>query len=108
MAGFIGGVYSTDAGMLCLWYPSAFAEIVDYNTWEPELCEDADIVRHIKAGHLVTINTNRGVDGAFDVIVRVGDGKQKASLTEREANYILAESAPYLFKSTGRACLSGL
>lgn len=108
MAGFIGGVYATDAGMLCLWDPSAFANIVDYDHWESELCEDADIVRHIKAGHLVPINTNQGVDGAFDVIIRVGDAKQKASLTEREAKYILAESMPYLFKCSGRACLSGL
>jgi hypothetical protein len=108
MAGIIGGVYATDAGMLCLWDPSAFPRIVDYETWEPELCEDPDILRHIKAGHLVPINTNQGVDGAFDVIVRVGDDKKKASLTEREASYILAESTPYLFKSTGRVCLSGL
>jgi len=108
MAALLGGVYATDSGMLCLWDPAAFAAVVDYDTWEAELCEDADVLRHIKAGHLVPINTNRGVDGAFDVLVRVGDAKRPAALTEREARYILAESAPYLFKSAGRVCLSGL
>ncbi|HZZ77387.1 MAG TPA: hypothetical protein VFE62_02650 [Gemmataceae bacterium] len=105
---FIGGDYATDAGMVCLWDPEAFRSVVDYDTWEEELCEDRDILRHIKAGHLTPINTNHGVDGAFAVIVRIGDDALPASLTEREARYILAESAPYRFQSSGRICVSGL
>ena len=45
MGTFIGGVYATDAGMVCLWNPVAFAGVVDYDTWEPELCEDKEILR---------------------------------------------------------------
>jgi Uma2 family endonuclease len=108
MAAFLGGVYATDAGMLCLWDPAAFADVANYATWEQELCEDKDIVRHIKAGHLVPVNTNRGRDGAFAVVVRLGDADQPAALTEREASYILAESDLYLLRSSGRICLSGL
>lgn len=107
-AALLAGVYATDAGMLCLWNPATFGSIVDYDTWEQELCEDADILRHIKAGHLVPINTDSGVDGAFDVIVRVGDTKKPAALTEREAGYILAESRAYRLMCSGRFCLSGL
>jgi hypothetical protein len=108
MAAFLGGVYVTDSGMLCLWDPAGFAAVADYDAWEQELCEDKDIVRHIKAGHLVPVNTDRGIDGAFAVILRVGEVDRPATLTEREAGYILAESEPYLLVSTGRICLSGL
>ena len=38
---------ATDAGMFGLWAPAAFGDIVDYDTWESELLEDEDIVRHI-------------------------------------------------------------
>lgn len=108
VAAFLGGVYATDAGMLCLWEPAAFGGVVDYDTWDAELCEDADVLRHIKAGHLVPINTDSGVDGAFAVILRVGDAAQPAVLTEREAGYILAESQPYRLTCSGRICLCGL
>jgi hypothetical protein len=102
------GLFSTDAGMLCLWEPSAFAAVVDYETWEDQLCEDKDIRRHIKAGHFVPINTNQGIDGAFAVHVRVGRAAAPAKLTDRERTYLLAESQPYQFLSSGRLCVSAL
>jgi hypothetical protein len=108
MAAFLGGVYATDSGMLCVWNPDPFASVVDYDTWEPELCEDEDILRHIKAGSLVPVGIHHGLDGAFGVHLRVGDAEQPAELTEREAEYILGQSEPYRFRSTGRLCLSGL
>jgi hypothetical protein len=108
MPTIIQGVYATDAGMVCLWDPQAFTMINSQETFEKELCEDADILRHIDAGHLVPINTDRGRDGAFDIIVRVGDTRSETALTEREKRYILAESMPYQFNCTGRICLSGI
>jgi hypothetical protein len=109
MAKEITGTFSTDAGMVCLWDPDAFAAIVDYDTWEDQLCEDKDIRRHIKSGHFVPINTNRGIDGTFAVLLRVGQASKPATLTERERTYLLAESPqPYLFESSGRVCVSGL
>lgn len=108
MVAFLGGVFATDSGMLCLWDPHAFNGVVDYDTWEPELCEDKDILRHIKSGAFVPVGIHHGLDGAFAVHLRVGDEKEIATLTKREAGHILAESEPYLFRSYGRICLSGL
>ncbi len=104
----IKGVFATDAGMLCLWDPASFAGIVDYVTWDEQLCDDKDILRHIKAGHFVPINTNHGIDGAFAVQLRVGAADAPAELTERESKFLLAESSPYLFLCTGRMCVSAL
>jgi hypothetical protein len=108
MATEVAGVFATDAGMLCLWDPAAFAGVVDYDTWDEQLCEDKDLRRHIKGGHVVPINTNRGIDGAFAVHLRVGDGHTPAELTERESKYLLAESEPYLFICTGKFCVCAL
>src|SRR5437588_3878953 len=109
MAKDVTGEFATDAGMLCLWDPAAFAAVVDYDTWEDQLCEDKDIRRHIKAGHFVPINTNQGIDGAFAVHLRVGQAAKPAALTDRERTYLLAESPqPYLLVSSGRVCVSGL
>jgi hypothetical protein len=67
----IRGTYHTDAGMLCVWNPTAFTLIVDYDTWEAQLFEDDDIAGHISSGVFVPINI--GSDGAFDFEMRVGD-----------------------------------
>jgi hypothetical protein len=108
MIELLGGVYTTDSGMLCLWDPNAFTRIVSHETWEKELCDDEDILRHIKAGAFVPVGIHRGSDGAFAVHLRVGDANDPVALTERETKYILAESEPYLLKCSGRICLSGL
>ena len=102
------GQYATDAGMLCIWDKLAFDGVEDYDSWEAQLCEDEDIRRHIKAGHFVPINTNQGVDGAFAVHLRVADASGSAELTDRERTYLLAESKPYLFVSSGRLWISSL
>jgi hypothetical protein len=39
--------------MLVLWDSQRFEAVVDYDTWEDELLEGEDIVRHIQAGALV-------------------------------------------------------
>jgi hypothetical protein len=73
----------TDAGMLALWNPRRFADIVDYESWERQLYDDDDILRHVRDGHLVPVNI--GGDGAFDFTVRTAtDGD--ATPTEREAH----------------------
>jgi len=95
----------TDAGMLALWSPRPFADIVDYDSWERQLCADDDILRHVRDGHFVPVNIGR--DGAFDVTVRTAtDGD--ATPTEREARHLWQSSAPYLLVSEGEVCLSGL
>jgi hypothetical protein len=95
----------TDAGMLALWNPRRFADIVDYESWERQLYDNDDILRHVRDGHLVPVNI--GGDGAFDFTVRTAtDGD--ATPTEREARHLWRSSAPYLLISEGEVCLSGL
>ncbi|MFD4320731.1 hypothetical protein [Streptomyces sp. NPDC058548] len=97
---------ATDAGMLVLWDPERFEAVVDDDSWEDELLEEEDIVRHIQAGALVPLNL--GGDGAFGVLVRSGTAAAPAGLTERETAHQLVASQPYLFVSRGRALVGGI
>jgi hypothetical protein len=97
------GAFMTDSGMLCLWQSAAFASIHDYDSWEEELLEDEDIIRHIQRGELVPINIRS--DGSFEVEIRMGE---KEALNEREKRHLLVSSMPYLFRSTGQLHVSGL
>ncbi len=99
-------VLTTDAGMLALWSPEAFAGVHDYDTWEAELLEDEDLVRHIAAAAFVPVNI--GSDGAYQVLVRTGGDGDAARLTEREETYRQASSEPYVFASRGQAYVSGI
>jgi hypothetical protein len=92
----------TDSGMLCVWDAKPFAAITDYDSWEKELCEDEDIMRHLQAGHLVPINLG---DGVYTVELRQGSAD---SMSQRESEYLLVPSQPYLLNSTGRILISGL
>ncbi|MEU1229360.1 hypothetical protein [Streptomyces sp. NPDC005828] len=97
---------ATDAGTVVLWDPHRFEAVVDHDTWEDELLEDEDIVRHVRAGALVPLNV--GGDGAFGVLVRSGTVAVPVGLTDREAAHQLAASQPYLFVSRGRALVGGV
>jgi hypothetical protein len=97
---------ATGAGMLGLWDPASFREIVDYETWESALLEDQQIAGHISAGALVPVNI--GGDGAFHVTARIGSTTAPAHLNEREARYQLVTSSPYRFLSAGTAVISGI
>ena len=97
---------ATEAGMLALWDPQQFETVVDDDSWEDELLEEDDIVRHIQAGALVPLNV--GGDGAFGVLIRSGTEAAPARLTEREAAHQLIVSQPYLFVSRGRALMGGI
>ncbi|WP_436533938.1 hypothetical protein [Actinoplanes sp. HUAS TT8] len=96
----------TAAGMFGLWSPPAFRGVVDYGTWEAELLEDEDISRHIRDGVFVPINLHS--DGAFTFLVRIGSEALPAELTDREREYLVVSSAPYLFVATDGAILSGI
>jgi hypothetical protein len=95
----------TDAGMFALWNPARFAAIDSYEAWEDALLEDEDIARHIRAGDLVPVNI--GADGAFGFAVRTGPS-ETTTLTSRERRYLGVSSQPYLYRSAGTACLSGI
>ena len=93
--------YHTDSGMLCIWDFEKFKHIHDYDSWDKELCEDNDIIRNIKNNSFVPLNLG---DGAFEVEIRINE----ENLNEREKEYLLVPSLPYLLKSSGRICISGL
>ncbi|MET9834843.1 hypothetical protein ABZ078_37445 [Streptomyces sp. NPDC006385] len=97
---------ATDAGMLALWDPQRFAGIVDYDTWDARLGEDKDVERHIRTGALVPVNIRS--DGAFGVVVRIGEVGRPAQLTERESRHCLVASDAYLLHSAGQVWLSGI
>ena len=99
----IRAVVKTGAGMLALWDAEAFAGVVDYDTWEAELCLDEDIQARVHAGDLVPINIES--DGAFEVLVRYGNDPV---LTEREIEHLVVSSEPYLLSSGGDVRLSGI
>ena len=46
-----------------------FAQVVDDDSWEPELLEES-VARQVGGGHLVPITI--GFDGAFQMLVRIG------------------------------------
>lgn len=87
--------------MLCIWDYDRFKHIHDYDSWDEELCEDEDILRNIENHSFVPLNLG---DGVFEVEVRIGDN----NLSEREKEYLLVPSQPYLLKTSGRVCISGL
>ncbi|MFL6119781.1 hypothetical protein [Actinophytocola sp.] len=99
----IKAVVKTSSGMLALWDAEAFAGVVDYDTWEAELCLDEDIQNRVRAGDLVPINIES--DGAFEVLVRYGNDPV---LTEREVEHLVVSSQPYLLVSSGDVRLSGI
>jgi hypothetical protein len=102
----INGVMVSDAGMFGFWAPRSFCEVVDYETWESALLEDEDVMTHIAAGAFVPVNI--GSDGTFQVVARVGSAPKPAVLTDRERQYLVISSEPYLFISTGEAVISGI
>lgn len=93
---------ATDSGMLCVWDVPPFAGITDYDSWEKELCEDADILLHVESGHLVPLYLG---DGAYAVEVRLAN---PISMSDREREYLLVPSQPYFLRSSGRVLVSGL
>jgi hypothetical protein len=105
MSEIVNGVVRTDSGMCLIWNPRSFAGITDFESWERELFEEGDLQRHILAGEAVPINIRS--DGAFALLARVGTD-EIAERTERETIYTVVSSDPYLFRSDGEACASGI
>jgi hypothetical protein len=89
-----------------LWSPPPFRSIVDYDSWETELLEDKDILRHIAAGVFVPITI--GGDGAFQFLARVGSPSAPAELTDRGRAFRVVTSAPYLFIANDGAVVTGI
>jgi hypothetical protein len=99
----IKAVVKTGSRMLAMWDAEPFEEVVDYDSWEAQLCLDDDIQQHVRAGNLVPINIDS--DGAFEVLVRYGTAP---ALTQREAVHLVVMSEPYLLVSSGDVWLSGI
>lgn len=89
--------------MQVLWHREPFSHVVDHDTWEEELLEDAGIMRHIEIGSMVPLST--GADGAWEFVVRWGD---EAALTEAELPHVVVSSEPYLLVSETDVRVSGI
>ena len=95
----------TGSATFGVWDRQYFLNVTDYDTWEEELLDDEDIVRHITAGHFVPITIYS--DGAFEFEVRVGEPEIN-SLSPREHQFLIESSEPYLFRSAGELSVSGI
>ncbi|HEV2886276.1 MAG TPA: hypothetical protein VGX49_05140 [Jatrophihabitans sp.] len=107
------GSFRTDSGAGLLWDAAAFSGVNDYDSWSEQLEEEADIQRHLEAGHIVPLNILQDMTAGFVVRTGRAGGRVRkavdAGLTERERKYLVTSSGqPYLFVSTGRAYVSGL
>lgn len=92
----------TDSGMFGVWNYQSFSHIVDYDTWDPELCEDEDILKQISGGKFVPIDLG---DGVASVDVRIDSPN---TMNSREKEYLLVPSKPYKLRTSGKVCVSGI
>lgn len=92
---------STECGMWGIWDYQTYQFIESYDEWDPEFCEDEDILRQIKAQTFVPIYL--GSDGCCKFRLKA-DGE----LEEHERACILGESQEYLFRTQGDIALSGI
>ena len=106
MSDNINNTFATDAGMLALWSPENFHNITDYDSWERELLDEADISRHIEQGAFVPINIQS--DGAYQCVVRAASSGVPATLSNRERRYLVVSSEPYLFRSRDTVAICGI
>jgi hypothetical protein len=101
----VSGCTQTDAGMHALWAPEHFGAIVDYESWDATLGDDDSLHPYVRAGLLVPISLG---DGAWQFVVRIGTSSRPAVPTDREADYLVVASEPYLLLSSGLLYLGGL
>jgi hypothetical protein len=96
------GTAHSDAGGIALWSRDAFSGLAA-DDWDHELCEDADVERHIEAAELVPVFL--GFDGAFAVELRT-----ESALQDRELRYLVARGRGLyrLEVGQGGAWISGL
>jgi hypothetical protein len=95
---------ATDAGMFGIWRTSVFAHVSELDQWEDEVAEDSALARQIADGAFVPLNIGGG--GAFQAAVR--GVESPGQLSEREREYLLVSSEPYLLISDGELELGGL
>ncbi|MGN6220577.1 MAG: hypothetical protein ACTHNQ_13830 [Microbacterium sp.] len=91
----------TDAGMLCVWSPTAFDAVNDYDSWGTHVNDRLHDA--IASGDLVPLNIES--DGSWGVRVALpGEG-----LSDRERTHEVITSEPYLLMvSGGEVIVSGI
>jgi hypothetical protein len=95
----------TGSGWCCLWDRDGLRAVTN-ETWEDELLMAEDVSRHIRAGALIPINGFS--DGGYDIEVRVGSVGARETLNEREQQHLRRTSPPFLLRSGGALCMSGV
>ncbi|MBR1737361.1 MAG: hypothetical protein IJ736_10165, partial [Firmicutes bacterium] len=89
------------SGMFALWDHETYKHIDDYDKWEPLFVEDEDIEKQIKNNAFVPAYFHQ--DGCFGFELKIDE-----DLSDRERKYIIVQSEEYLFRSSGKAVLSGI
>ncbi len=90
----------TDSGMHALWDSTSFSHICDYDDWEKEILDNADIERHISNGAFVPIYVHS--DGTPSIELRVGNISQVEYIKERERPWVVVKlSLIYLSQKVG-------
>jgi hypothetical protein len=95
----------TGSGWCCLWDRDGLHHVTS-ETWEDELLMADDVSRHIHAGALIPVNGFS--DGGYDIEVRVGGVTEPETLPEREQRHVRRTSPPFLLRSGGTLCMSGI
>lgn len=103
-ADYYSGQLWTASGMFAIWRPEYFSHVVDLDTWEDAVAEEASLGASVDSGNLVPINI--GSDGAFEFLVRGVNAPD--GLTAREREYLAVTSAPYLLRSSGSVRIGGI
>jgi hypothetical protein len=87
----ISRVVRTNAGMCAVCQSDSF-HFQEFEGWEDWATENASLAASVREGVFVPVNV--GGDGVFHVVVRWGDGAERA---EAERRYVPASSDPYAF-----------
>ena len=91
----------TNKSMWSLWDHNQYKNIKSRYESEDFFKEEKDVVKQIELSKFVPIYINS--DGEFQFRVKIDE-----DLSERESKYVIATSKPYLFKTEGKAYLSGI
>lgn len=105
-SGDVKGTVYTDAGGMALWDAGAFGTVIDYDSWDAQLGEEAHEIEHVIAGNIVPLI--HGLDAAFGVLARVGSDGPTALTPREQAQLVASSEGAYLLVSSGRCYLSGI
>ncbi len=92
---------NTYSGMWALWDYENYKNIFDEEEWGNKFINDDDILKEISTSKFVPIYAH--INGSRQFKIKVNE-----SLDDREKQYVIATSKPYLLDTNGLVILSGI